>query len=97
MNFAGFEIFYNVLCLLKQTMKNLVNSPEVVQEEPLSQNIACVQWYNKEEQTDHGILTDSTHATITKTCYANIQKISSPKTESFQIKILIFFTLLLKT
>ena len=34
---------------------------------------------------------------ITKTCYSNILKISPPKTESFQIEILIFFIFLLKT
>ena len=32
-----------------------------------------------------------------KTCLFNIMKISPPKTESFQIKILIFFIFLLKT
>ena len=34
---------------------------------------------------------------IRKHSYSNILKISPPKTESFQIKILIFFIFLLKT
>ena len=34
---------------------------------------------------------------IMKTAYSNILKISSPKSECFQIKILIFFIILLKT
>ena len=34
---------------------------------------------------------------LRKHAYSNILKISPPKTESFQIKILIFFTFLLKT
>ena len=37
------------------------------------------------------------YKTLRKYTYSNILKISAPKTESFQIKILIFFIFLLKT
>ena len=45
-----------------------------------------------------GIFTlGSGRQTLRKHAYSNILKISPPKTESFQIKTLIFFTFLLKT
>ena len=43
------------------------------------------------------IIQGKTSQSLRKHAYSNILKISSPKTESFQIKILIFFTFLLKT
>ena len=48
-----------------------------------------------------GAIEDTGHpvqkGTLRKHAYSNILKISPPKTESFEMKILIFFIFLLKT